>query len=250
MAEMVSGLIAEDSLEIGDGGYLVNRLLIGQRPSMLGFKGQWVSNKARSPMKVTSPGLEYQNLQSFGGKIEMPDNDYQCRNARRLNLGYDDTSSGVVYISFLLQIDDVDGLHSYRALELHDSRLGSFDSGLNDKINRKFALGVHAADFNTEGVGFRADNDLIYSGTLSTVRNTDVNLFVLRFDLSDEQLSDSVTVWMNPPIGGKEDPANGVTVSGFDISFDTVTFARFGGTGAYLDEIRVGGSYSIVTPKK
>jgi len=57
-----------------------------------------------------------------------------------------------------------------------------------------------------------------------------------------------VTAWMNPTLG--ESPDDGVSVSGFDISFDTVTLARFGTTVVNMDEIRIGKTFATVTPEQ
>jgi len=241
-------LYTEESFEIDDRGYQEGGLL-GQNAEVMGFKGPWLTNNKDS-MIVSSAGLEYPGIRSSGGKIETPRDQSRFRNGRRLDVGYDDTSSEVVYISFLFQIEDIGDVKEYRAFELHDSRLGNLSNGFDDAINRKFALGVYVPDFGTKGFGFRINEDSTLLGELSTMRDTDVNLFVLKFELSDDSMSDSVTVWLNPSLNLDENVNEGVTVSGFDISFDTISLARFGGTGTYLDEIRMGDSYSSVTPMK
>ena len=247
---IVDELFAEDSFEIGSSNYLADTLLSGQNPVVLGFEGKWLTNVNNTTISVFSDGLEYPNLKSSGGKIGLSNKEHQSRNGRRLVDSYTDLSKEVVYISFLFQIENIGEASSYRAFELHDRSIPNSAKGFHDVLNRKFALGVHENDFGTMGFGFRVNNDLAFSRELLGFRDTNVNLFVLKFELSDKRLSDSVTVWMNPPIGMEGDPENGVSVSGFDISFDTVTLARFGGFETSLDELRIGNSYSAVTPTK
>lgn len=248
--DVVDELFVEDSFEIGDSNYQANTKLFGQNPVVLGFKGRWLTNVNNTIISVFPDGLEYPDLKSTGGKIGLSNQANQSRNGRRLAETYTDLSNEVVYISFLFQIESVEGLTSYRAFELHDSSIPNPANGFHDVINRKFSLGVHKSDFGTEGFGFRVDNDFAYSRELLGFRNTNVNLFVVKFELSDERLSDSVTVWMNPPIGIEGDPEDGVSATGFDVSFDTVSFARFGGSASSMDELRIGNSYSAVTPTK
>jgi len=193
-------LIAEDSFEISDSNYLAKKLLLSQKPITYGFRGEWIANVSKNHARISPRGLKYSNLKSSGGKIELLKTRNRGRIGRRLNSSYTDASTDVVYISFLFNINEIGNDNVYLAFELHDSTLGSSENGLNDDDNRQFALGTCKNDFGTLGFGFRADNDIAYSRELSDVRNLDVNLFVLKFDLSDEPLSDSVTAWMNPTL--------------------------------------------------
>jgi len=53
---------------------------------------------------------------------------------------------------------------------------------------------------------------------------------------------------MNPTLG--EAPDSGVSVSGFDISFDTIALTQFRSSIVNIDEIRIGKSFATVTPKQ
>ena len=251
-----STLIAEDSFEINHSNYVVKTSLKGQRPITLGFNGPWRTSKIR-PRKENSDtsislvgksSLTYPGLKTSGGKMVIQKYNLSGRIGRHLSTSYTDASKGTIYISFLMKNNEFGVANSYRALELYDSKLGDAPNGLNDENNRRFALGSSENDFGTAGFGFRINNDLAFSRELASSRNTEVNLFVLKFDLSDEPLSDSVTVWMNPEVGAPL--YDGVSVSGFDVSFDTISLARFGNSLAVnLDEIRIGDTYSAVTPR-
>jgi len=239
-------LIAEDSFDISDSDYLAKKALLGQKPITYGFQGEWI---AHTPVnaRVSPQGLEYLNLKCSGGKIGIPKN-HNGSIGRRLNSSYTDTSTGIVYISFLLNIKEIGTADAYNAFELQDSTLGNIKNGLNHDKSRQFALGTCKDDFGTLGFGFRPSNDIAFSRELSDARNLDVNLFVLKFNLSDKPHSDSVTVWMNPTLG--EAPDSGVSVSGFDISFDTIALTQFRSSIVNIDEIRIGKSFATVTPKQ
>ena len=233
-------LIAEDSFETGGTDYAVGIAnLVGQGPTAIGFTGDWLSNGDLSHDVSDTAGLSYPRLASSGGAI-VSNTENGLRNGRLLDTTYTDASSGTVFMSFLMQIDDTAGANSYRAFELHDG-------GLLDGVNREFQLGFHNSDFGTGGFGMRADNDVAFNAELAATRDTNVNLFVLQIDLSTTADSDSITAWMNPPLGGGT-PAGGVTVSGFDLTFDRVTLARFAGSSVTWDELRIGDTFAAVTP--
>ncbi|MGJ8656623.1 MAG: PEP-CTERM sorting domain-containing protein [Akkermansiaceae bacterium] len=241
-----AAIIMEDSFEIGGAGYTAGDL-VGQNPAIAGATGNWFTNAGNS-QTVSATGLSYANLQTSGGSVDANDASGQ-RNGRNLSVTYTDASDATVYISFLMQLGEAGGNGSYRAFELHDTTLGASDGGMADGTNRQFQLGVHNGDFGTNGIGFRAANDGAFDAELSATRNLDVNLFVIKLELSSTAASDSATVWMNPTTGTAGDPASGgVTVSGFDITFDTIALARFAGDGTTWDELRVGDTFLDVTP--
>jgi len=134
-------------------------------------------------------------------------------------------------------------LFSYRAFELHDG-------GFSDGENRQFQLGFQTGDFGTSGGGFEYgfrisqtdESMLLFSNT------EEPTLFVVKLDLSDVAASDEVTVWQNPSLLTGLDPAGGVSMGGLDLTFDRITFARFGNGGpTSWDELRVGSTFADVT---
>jgi hypothetical protein len=131
-----------------------------------------------------------------------------------------------------------DNVDSYRAFELHDG-------GFSDNPNRMLQLGFQDGDFASAGAnyGFKVNGVSTQLG----VNDTLANLFVLKFDFSAADLSDSVTVWQNPDL---TTPGSGTTISGFNMSFDRITFAKYGTSdGTSWDELRLGDTFTDVIPE-
>jgi hypothetical protein len=131
-----------------------------------------------------------------------------------------------------------DNVDSYRAFELHNG-------GFADGANRKFQLGFQDGDFVSNGTdyGFKVNG----TSTALSANTGDVALFVLKFDFSAVAGSDSVTVWQNPDLST---PGAGTTIGGFDMSFDRITFAKYGTSdAASWDELRLGDTFTDVIPK-
>ena len=59
--------------------------------------------------------------------------------------------------------------------------------------------------------------------------------------------SDSVTVWLNPTLGGVGDPTGGLSVSGVDLVWNTLMFSDYDGNSAAWDEMRWGTDFNSVT---
>ena len=110
-----------------------------------------------------------------------------------------------------------------------------------------FQAGVGSAGaFGSAGFGFRVRNGgNDYQGTLGAV-NTDVNLFVVKIELSDTPGGDALTMWRNPDLSSGE-PGGGVTVSGFDMEIDGFGVMRNGNTSYTFDELRMGTTWDDVT---
>lgn len=70
---------------------------------------------------------------------------------------------------------------------------------------------------------------------------------MVKFDLSATALSDSVTVWFDPTLGGVGDPTGGTTFSSLNIQFDRLALSKYGGSTVAWDEVRWGDSFNDVT---
>jgi hypothetical protein len=216
----------------------------GQNPAVAGWVGAWGLPWWGSPDNLYSalPGLTYGSLITSGGRAEATP---FTRTGRALATPYNDTSSGTVYLSFLMQVPDANISH-YRAFELHDG------AGLDDGGNRKLQLGINGTDLYGSGnFGLRLFNNDSFKLDLGA-SNTDVNLFVLKFSFSTDFDGDTLTVWSNPSNLGGAEPAGGQTLSGFNMSFDRTTFAHFesgfGNPSMSFDELRLGTTWASVTP--
>lgn len=213
-----------------------------QNPTVGGFTGDWSSTGGSG--NVQSSSLSYSAsgyTAPTGGSLSLNDWNRVGRlfDSSVVN-SFSTSSSGTLYLSFLLQSDGAG--NGYQSFEL-------YGGGWNDGTQRAFQLGSGGwGDFNGGQFGFKENS----GGPISDLGavNTGVNLFLVRFDLGTGAGADSVTAWMNPTLtGGLSDPTGGVTVSGLDLrSVDRMSVATFGG-GANLnaDEIRLGTSLLSVT---
>jgi hypothetical protein len=233
------------------GQYTTTTSLLSQNPTTLGYTGNWDKpGFASADVFVQTGGLGYTNgsgsLLTAGGGL------YTSGDSRRTGRTFSDpvtsSTNTTLYLAFLMKMDSVAGV--YRSFELHD---GGFDDGANRVLQLGHGSGGDFIDGNTN-YGIR----LLNSGDLRIdlgAADDQVNLFVLRFDLSNASSGDSLTVWRNPTLG-VEPGSSGGTLSGFDIQFDRNTISRFGGeapaegpyTGFDVDEIRLGTTFASVTP--
>ena len=232
-------LVAYDGFD----GYSIGSL-DGQATPKTGFSsfGWFVNGDGGEDPEAVAAGLEYPGLASTDGGAFIPGD----RGGRKLTTAYDNSSTGTVWISWLYQQANTTDT-TYRALELHN---GITEGSPLPDANRVFHAGHSGGDFgsNTE-FGFRVNNDNGLQATTGVAVNTDVNLFILKIELSDVANSDSVTLWVNPADFSSEGAlGSGTTVSGFDLQFDQVTLADFGGSELSLDEIRIATTLADATP--
>jgi hypothetical protein len=231
-------LFVSDSFATGGSDYVAGAL-DGQGPAVSGMTGNWLNGSSH---QVSDTGLTYDGagyVNGGGGSVTAMAAGRSGREGRLLSTAYNAASTGTVYLSFLMQVSN-NNLNEYKAFELHDG-------GFNDAANRKFALGVQEGDFGSStanAFGFKLLNNAGQEYQLaSDGLNTDVNLFVVKFDFSADAASDSVTVWQNATV----EDATGVTVSGLDMSFDRISFADYNNSdSAAWDELRMGDSFSDV----
>jgi hypothetical protein len=235
-----AGLVASDSFNTGDYG---PGTLEGQNPALAGWSGGWMTPGWGAPnnISVVSNGLDYPGLVTSGGAAQA--NPF-TRVGRLLETPHTDATNATVYMSILMQMPNIDNSH-YRALELHN---GGFDDG----AHRKLQLGTHGGDLGNEVFGVRLFNNNDFRIEMGAA-DTNVNLFVLRFDFSSVFEGDSVTIWHNPTsLGGAEPGGAAGTLSNFNLEFDRVTLAHFesgfGNPGMFYDEVRLGTTWADVTP--
>ncbi|MGF1633287.1 MAG: hypothetical protein ACFCVE_05500 [Phycisphaerae bacterium] len=228
-------IIAEDSFLVGPGDYDTGSSLFGQGPAATGFTGDWISATGTGINPIAT-GLSYGDLVTSGGAIQT--NAGNVRGGRLLSSPVTSATTGTLYLSFLMDLPSVDG--QYKALELHSG-------GFNDGANRNFRLGNGGGSngFSNDNFGAR-----VAGGTLADLGagDTATNLFVVRFDLSDQPASDTVTIYRNPTDLTAEPALATATLSGQDILFDRISVAMFTGVEVTYDEIRLGTTYNSVTP--
>ena len=143
------------------------------------------------------------------------------------NIGADGTA---VYISFLQQANPTDKFWEF---ELHRDDLG--DPG------RIAGLGNDAdgTDLNLRTPATGASNS-------AGPANTGVNFYVLKIEFGAGD-DDTISLFINPQLG-IEGVADLVTSNAGDLSFDGISFGMYVGGMVAHDEVRIGTTYSSVTP--
>jgi hypothetical protein len=222
-------------------GYTTGQL-VGQTGTGTGTTGAWINNTQPS---AVATGLTYSGLLTTGGGSSTAGTG---RGGILLGSSFqvDDTTTGDIYLSLLMQSPTGDTGDLYKAFELHDG-------GFADSPDRKVQIGLNSGDFGgNDKYGVRvATSTTTQTGALATV-NAAVNLIVAKFTLSATTDADVATFWFNPETGTAGDPTvfeSTITLNSLDISYDRFTLANFGLSGTILiDEIRFGSTYGNVTP--
>lgn len=220
-------------------------------PTVAGYTGSWVGTDFGTQRPGTLSGsLNYSDplyLPSTGDRVGVPSNTggdtpgaASGRAYRMLDSSLIVTSSttGTRYLSFLFQRGTGTGSNIYQTLALGNA--ASLDS------NRHFDIGVNASTQYNFGVNNIAGTGQDYFSTLVNT-DTNVHLFVVKFTLSAANLSDSVTVWLDPVLGGVGDPVGGTTVSGRNLTWDRLALSDYDDNSAAWDEIRWGTTFNSVT---
>jgi fibronectin-binding autotransporter adhesin len=150
-------------------------------------------------------------------------------------------TEGIRYLSFLFQTGNegaAGNATTYTTLTLNDANADADGS-------RNFTLGI-ADGLGTSDYAFQVDNNGAMISPFGPARDSSVHLFVIKFDLSTNTASDSVTAWIDPTLGAGE-PAGGITFSGANLQFDRLVISDYASNSGFWDEIRWGTSFDSVT---
>ncbi len=232
-----AALIASESFD-----YTNTATLAGNNGGSGWGSASWASVSGVSSFVIGSPGsppagLSYTGVTSSGNSVV--DNSTSSSTGTRANTrawdtaGYVD-SGDTLWFSILI-------------------RKGSQASGSDVKVGI-----LSGSDPNTEVIGFRASANSASSGSLSAyvgstastsslTFNTDTHLVVGKISLMDIAGGDTITIWLDP---GSESAttSGGVSLSG-DFNVGSNVSIRGGGTwSGWLDELRIGETFSDVAP--
>ena len=224
-------------------------------PAVGGYTGSWTAtNFGTQQPSITTGSLTYSDplyLGSSGDKAGVPNNttggEITSANSGRVyrsldsTLSVTSTTATTLYLSFLFQSGQETGITTYQTLHLNQ--------GTNGDANRTFDIGITDngnLDGNEFGFGVNGNYGVGTAQELGAANST-VNLFVVKFDLSAAAASDSLTVWLNPTLGGVGDPAGGISISGVDLAWNTLMFSDYEGNSAAWDEVRWGTDFNSVT---
>ncbi|MGF1531552.1 MAG: hypothetical protein ACFCU4_09355 [Puniceicoccaceae bacterium] len=233
-------IIAEDSFLIGTdpsvGEYALGSV-IGQNPNNLGFNGAWIGIAGTANTTQTT-GLTFGDLATAGGSLTKPGGN--SRAGRLLSDTYDANTSGIIYFSYLMQVDSAnDG--SYRAFETFDQ--SNADSARSIRIG--VGGGANGFQSNTN-LGLRIGDGPVTDLGAMTLSPT---LIVGKIDFGSFPGSDIVTIYRDPTDLLVE-ANNTVTgeIVGTDVAFDRIAFALFTDSPVTFDELRIATTFSEVTP--
>lgn len=242
------GLVSHDPFDTA-AAYTLGELPL-QAPSIAGYDGPWTDiDFGDAEPAVQSGSLSYPDplyLGSSGERIAKGADaaDIQASNSGRTfrmlapALVVADNTSGVRYLSFLYQ----NGNENTTSSATVYSTLGLYNADTTD-ANRNFEAGV-ADDALGANLFFRINNSDL--GDLGSPLDSNVHLFVVKFDLSDQAASDNVTVWVDPQLGSGE-PAGGISVSNRDVTFDRLVISDYASNSMAWDELRWGSNFDSVT---
>ncbi len=155
------------------------------------------------------------------------------------SLTVDATTSGTLYLSWLYQ----NGNENAAPNATTYSTLALYNSDTAD-ANRFFDAGIADGDFGSTNFDFRVENSIV--GNLGVALDSNVHLYVARFDLSATAGSDSITVWLDPTLGAG-DPVGGITISNLDLLWDRLALSDYASNSMAWDEIRWGSTFNDVT---
>jgi hypothetical protein len=239
----VAQTIGYDPFAIGaapeNGEYTLGNL-VGQDTTIASWAGIWDEAFVAPSAQVVGTGLGYSNgsgtVASTGGSVNLLGTP-ASRDSRILTTGFNNAFVGTVYMSFMIQLEDVD--NSYRAFELHQNTANDGDRKFQIGTGEQGSANFFVRLFNENNFGFFAD--------LGT-SNTDVNFFVAKWVFGDTNDADSLTLWMNPEDLASEDGSvPDYFKNNFNMEFNRTTFAAFGSGGATWDEMRLGNTFADVT---
>lgn len=184
MLPAVHAQLANDPFLTGAGGYSTSSTLQGQNPTILGFNGAWGISGAT----VQGTSLSYSDAYyaaPTGGSI--------LTTGGRVGRGLDSTAAAAlastanntVYLSVLLNFTGGNSAWGYSAFEVYNTN--------PDVRSLTIGLGAGAGGISVNAGG---------TGQSLGAADSNTHLFLVEFNLSSALNSDSVTVWMDPTLGG------------------------------------------------
>ena len=225
-----------------------------QNPAVTGYTGAWTDVAfGDAEPSITIGSLTYGDslyAGSSGDKVSKgPDaagiaagNSGRSERLLDSSLVVTNATAGTVYVSWLFQT----GNQNTATQPAIYQTFGLWNGTGGTDANRDFEAGIASGDFGGTNYAFRLNNSGSFVGNLGVAADSNVHLFVARFVLGATAGSDSVTVWLDPTLGGGT-PTGGVTFSGTDIAFDRLVFSDYASNSSAWDEVRWGTDFDSVT---
>ena len=242
--------------------------IIGQNPSVGAgfFSGGWQAPAANDGPNgyVQTASLSFLGTPSAGGALKAGLTDAATRQRRNLASPWTSSKVGTFYIGYEVNFGTgnyADGVQGddmgYRSTEFY-SDAGTFLMGIayntyGSRIGpaqQNPATGRMFADFSGAGLG-RGDI-IIENSPDSFIEDGATHLVVLEFILSDQPLSDSILVFLDPK-SSIEPVVPGASVSGVDATLGAIGgfsfFAGAGNDGPVFDELRIADTFVDALPE-
>ncbi|MBK1834805.1 immunoglobulin domain-containing protein [Roseibacillus ishigakijimensis] len=224
-------LIGEDP----DAGQYLVQSFSGQGPDVLGFFDVWGGGGALPTAAAGSLSYSDPNyaspaggslLTGQGGRIYRP---LSPSLSGLMGAG----AEGTIYLSILANFSGGLGTWGYAAFELGQD---------GSDPQKSLAIGIDSSI---------PDNFMyqINNGTkmdLGIAADSATHLFLLKLDLRASD-PDTLTVWVDPVLGGGGDPADGIVLTGFDLLPIEDFQVGSGAAGNQFDEVRIAPTLAEVT---
>jgi hypothetical protein len=230
------------------GEYTSGATLGTQSPTVAGFTGTWLQSTGGGTVQAASLSTSYSSTEfdtPTGGSLVI------AAAGHRVSRLFDSSvtslmgtgSTGTVYLSFLAQFGGQGGFN-YAALELGGD--GSDGTRALDGSDGTRALGVGIV--GATGIGFKVNSNASVFMPSPTVAANQTYTFLVKINFSSTAASDSLTMWVNPALGGVGDPMGGVAATGLNLrAVNRLQIASFNGSNSIFDEVRIGTSLQDVT---
>ncbi|GAA5483097.1 immunoglobulin domain-containing protein [Haloferula sargassicola] len=242
------GLVSEEPFDM-TAGYTAGELPL-QNPIVAGYADGWQDvDFGDAEPEVMSGSLIYADpyyLGSTGDRVGktadaegiVGTNSGRTYRLLEPRLVVADTTTGVRYLSWLYR----NGNENAAAAPTVYSTLALYNGDTAD-ANRSFEGGAADDAFGASQF-FRVSN--VSPNDLGVPVDGNVHLFVAKFDLSADDFSDTVTVWIDPTLGSGE-PPGGMSVEFANVRFDRLALSDYASNSAAWDEIRWGATFDSVT---
>ena len=225
---------------------------LSANPAVIGYVGDWTdTTSGNAEPVITSGDLAYTGAgYGIGGGYHISkaadSSGVTSSNSGRVfrmlgsRLTVNSNTAEVLYLSWLFKSGDenaADQPKYYQTLALSNGA---------ELDGRVFDAGISTGNFGVDTYAYRVQNDSNLVGDTGIASDSKIHLFVVKFELSDVEGADLVTLWLDPVLNSGE-PSGGVTISGLDLEWDRLFITDFSSNSSAWDEIRWGTTFDDVT---
>ena len=214
--------------------------------------GIWGNHKDQ--FTIVSGSLHYPGLKaSTGNRVNIQTIAASLNSVRTLDAAWPSQSSGALYVSFVLRLHSITGIHG--------TGTGTALVTVSDTANNTELLGINLRNDGTIKLGvvkYPSSNLPVSSsaffasgqGANLAVDGSTTYLIVAKYEWVKGTTNDTVTLWVNPTtLGADEDEGNKISTSaGEDGNGCAARLTLCRGPNVNIDELRIGQTWADVTP--